>query len=156
MIRSFAILLITFQIWACAKDASEIPFQKNQVKDEVKAMLLRYHDAVYEHGLLAEFEFLDQSEDFFWISPGYTDALNYETVASILRRSDSSLMAVEFQWETLSLYPLSNNLCNYSGKVTDSMVQNDSTVLAIHLIESGTIIKRKDGWKLLSGQSTNL
>jgi len=36
------------------------------------------------------------------------------------------------------------------------MIDTSGVKSSVQIIESGTVIKRKDGWKLLSGQSATL
>ncbi|MEQ8217116.1 MAG: hypothetical protein RIM68_13725 [Arenibacter sp.] len=57
------------------------------------------------------------------------------------------------EWDTLQIFPLTNEIANYFGIVEGVMVDTSGLESAISIIESGTIIKRESGWKLLSGQS---
>jgi len=58
--------------------------------------------------------------------------------------NDKAITSIEFKFDTIKVYPLSNSIANYTGTVSGKM------------IESGTLIKHKNGWKLLNGQSRNL
>ncbi len=148
------IFLITF--FACNLLQNPIDTDKETVVSEVQEMLDSYHKAIKENGLTAEFNYLDHSNDFFWVPPGYTSALTYDSVKTILETNATLFNKVEFHWDTLQVFPLTNEIANYfgivGGVITDTSGQNTKVVI----IESGTIIKRPDGWKLLSGQSTNL
>ncbi|MDW7690645.1 hypothetical protein R9C00_22195 [Flammeovirgaceae bacterium SG7u.111] len=53
----------------------------------------------------------------------------------------------------LEVFPLTNEIANYSGTVRGRMVDKSGVETNVTIIESGTVIKREDGWKLLSGQS---
>ena len=123
---------------------------------EVRQMLLTYHEDIHRHGLLAEFEYLDQSPDFFWVPPGYQSPLNYDSVRAIIEATDLTLTEVEFSWDTLSIHPLSDEIATYSGIVRGRMLDTAGVELQLSVIESGTLIKRKSGWKLLSGQTAAL
>ena len=129
---------------------------KKQITGEIKQMLSNYHADVARDGLTAEFKYLDQSSDFYWVPPGYKSALNYNAVRTILEQNAKSLRKAIFHWDTLQIFPLSNDLANYTGIVNGFMVDTAGIESNISIIESGTIIKRKDGWKLLSGQSAVL
>ncbi|MEQ8425615.1 MAG: hypothetical protein RIA63_12950, partial [Cyclobacteriaceae bacterium] len=63
---------------------------------------------------------------------------------------------IEFRWHTLRIVPLSASIVNYTGIVSGTMVDTAGVSSPVSIIESGTIIKRATGWKLLSGQSAAL
>jgi len=96
---------------------------------------------------------LDKSSDFFWVPPGYNTALSYDSVKNILEINSKAYRSVEFQWDTIQIFPLTNEIANYSGIVNGIMIDTSGIKSTVSIIESGTIIKREDGWKLLSGQS---
>lgn len=126
---------------------------KNRLTGEVRAMLKAYHQAIAEEGLTAELEYLDRSPAFFWVPPGYETALSYDSVSAILKKNATTLRLAEFEWDTLRIFPLTDEIANYSGIVRGRTIDTAGVETKISIIESGTVIKRKDGWKLLSGQS---
>ena len=119
-------------------------------------MLDNYHDDIKKGGLTAEFKYLDDSEDFFWVPPGYESALTYDSVKTILETNASNFRNVEFHWDVLQIFPLTNEIVNYAGIVGGQLTDTSNNSIIVSIIESGTLIKRHDGWKLLSGQSANL
>ena len=119
-------------------------------------MLHAYHKAIAQNGLKAEFAYLDSSEQFFWVPPGYTSALDFDSVKSILLQNDKAMEQVDFHWEELELFVLSPKIVNFTGIVGGQMLDTAGVASPVHIIESGSCIKRKDGWKLLSGQSALL
>ncbi|MEZ4919480.1 MAG: nuclear transport factor 2 family protein [Saprospiraceae bacterium] len=131
-------------------------FNQSEVEQEVRNMLKSYHQAMETNGLEAEFDFLDNSDDFFWVPPGYTSTLTYDSVRTILKQTAPAIDSISLSWETLSIYPLSRDLASYSGIVSGTMRDTSGNINAMHLIESGTCIRRADGWKLLNGQSAVL
>ncbi len=126
---------------------------KAKVKEEVVQMFDEYHAAIKREGLKGEFNYLDSSSDFFWVPPGSATAMNYDSVRSILETNASLYQQVEFSWKALEVFPLTNEIANYSGTVRGRMVDKSGVETNVSIIESGTVIKREDGWKLLSGQS---
>jgi len=54
------------------------------------------------------------------------------------------------------LFPLTSELVSYTGIVTGTMTDTTGQRSENTTIESGMIIKRPDGWKLLCGQSAAL
>ena len=119
-------------------------------------MLHAYHQAIAQDGLKAEFAYLDSSEQFFWVPPGYTSALDFDSVKSILLQSDKAMQQVDFHWEKLELFVLSPKIVNFTGIVGGQMLDTAGLNSPVNIIESGTCIQRADGWKLLSGQSALL
>ena len=75
------ILLLTI---SCKQTTTLSSVEKEQIKSEVNKMLLAYHEAIEKDGLTAEFNYLDNSSAFFWIPPGYQQALKYDSVRNIL------------------------------------------------------------------------
>ena len=148
-----AILVMTI---SCKKTVSLSPEETEQVKFAVNKMLHAYHDAINEGGLTAEFDYLDNSREFFWVPPGYEQALDYDSVKTILNQNAPTLEKVNFKWEHLSIIPLKIDLASFHGVVAGQMLDTAGTSSEIRIIESGLIIKRKSGWKLLNGQSALL
>jgi len=147
-------LLLSFISCLPPKDSNEL--DKEAVIGEVKQMFDNYHSDIKKEGLTAEFKYLDKSSDFFWVPPGYNSALTYDSVKTILEKNAKGFNDVEFSWKTLQIFPLTNQIANYSGIVNGILTDTSGTKNTVSIIESGTIIKRQDGWKLLSGQSASL
>ena len=131
-------------------------FNKESVSREVETMFDNYHLDIKAGGLTAEFKYLDNSSDFFWVPPGYGSALTYDSVRSILEKNAKAFTNIDFHWDTLQIFPISNEVATYSGIVGGTMTDTAGVKSIIKIIESGIVIKRKDGWKLLSGQSAAL
>ena len=125
----------------------------SQTIEDIHQMLDAYHKDISEEGLTAEFKYLDKSSDFFWVPPGYNTALTYDSVKNILETNSKAFHSVKFQWDTLQIFPLTNEIANYSGIVSGLMIDTAGIESNVSIIESGTIIKRENGWKLLNGQS---
>ena len=119
-------------------------------------MFENYHRDIEKEGLTAEFAYLDHSEDFFWVPPGYQSPLSYDSVRSILEQSARGFTKIQFQWDTLQIVPLSEEIATYTGIVSGTMIDTSATETRVRIIESGKVIKRSSGWKLLCGQSANL
>ena len=129
---------------------------KAQIIGEIEIMFNDYHDAIKQNGLPAEFDYLDDSEDFYWVPPGFQSAIKYDSIKAILIQNNKSIQSIAFEFETLEIFPLSSKIANYSGIVKGEMVDTANVTSKFKIIESGTLIKRADGWKLLNGQSRSL
>ncbi|GAA3610175.1 hypothetical protein Q4Q39_16700 [Flavivirga amylovorans] len=123
---------------------------------EIKEMFKNYHNDITKNGLESEFKYLDASSDFFWVPPGYKETLDYDTVKKILIENSKIVNFIEFSWESIKIVPLTNEIANYSGIIKCVQVDTDHNPMMFKIIESGTLIKRKDGWKFLNGQSRTL
>jgi hypothetical protein len=77
-------------------------------------------------------------------------------VRTILSTAAPAFKEVEFHWDTLTIFPLAPDIATYQGLVVGSMTDTANTIFPVRILESGTVIKRVDGWKLLSGQSRSL
>ncbi|TDI66785.1 MAG: hypothetical protein E2O88_08645 [Bacteroidetes bacterium] len=120
---------------------------------EVSAMLNNYHEAIEKYGLEAELDYLDDSHEFFWVPPGYRTALDFDSVAAVLRVTDPSISAIQIHWDSLKIIPLRDDLAQFYGTITMQTTDTTGTITTGHLVETGLVIKRSDGWKLLNGQS---
>ena len=127
--------------------------EKEVIRNEIKVMFKKYGAAVQEKGLLGEFDYLDDSDDFYWVPPGYNSALSHDSVKSILTTNSKLYKSVKFNWIDLSIFPLSEKLVSYTGSIQSTMIDMNGKQNIIKMLESGLVIKRNDGWKLLSGQS---
>lgn len=116
-------------------------------------MLTTYHDAMNEGGILTEFDYLDDSEEFFWVPPGYESALNYDAIRVILEANAPLYTSITVEWETLEVLPLSPDIASFHGIVSGIWEDSTGHKMDMRILESGTTILRSDGWKLLSGQS---
>ena len=147
----FAVALIN-----CRGPEYNEKWSRTIVKQEATQMLYDYHKAIAKDGLSAEFQYLDHSADFFWVPPGYSSKLNYDSVQKILIENDKSISSIQLEWDTLEVFPLSEEIASYTGIVRSKMKDTTGHSSETAIIESGTLIKRTDGWKLLSGQSAVL
>ena len=146
---------LLFIIHSCTAPKTSEVVNKAKIDQEVRLMFDNYHKDIAKGGLLTEFKYLDNSEDFFWVPPGYYSPLSYDSVRLILIENDKALEALNFRWDTLRIIPLSNNLASYTGIVVGETQDTTGMIYPVSIIESGTVIRRTDGWKLLCGQSAN-
>lgn len=141
---------------SCSDQTELSVTEKDRVAEEVRAMLHQYDDDVRTNGLLAEFAYLDSSEDFFWVPPGYNSPLSYDSVVVIIRKNAALLRNVNNVWDSLRIIPHSGSLATFTGNITSRSVDTSGNVATVRLIETGLAVKRYDGWKLLSGQTSLL
>lgn len=125
-----------------------------KVESEVRLLFDHYFEAIRKGGLTAEFQYLDQSSDFFWVPPGYENPISYDSVAAVLTLNAPRFVSVENTSDTLRIIPLTTALASYTAKLRSVMKDTSGNISSVNLIETGVVIKRKDGWKLLSGQTS--
>ncbi|UII81341.1 hypothetical protein [Flagellimonas sp. CMM7] len=155
--RHLSTLLIIILAFAC-QGKHEISNDLNEelIINEIQQMFDDYHKDIRLQGLTGELKYLDNSKDFFWVPPGYNSALSYDSVKTILEKNAKAFSRIEFQWDTLRIIPISNEVASYSGIVEGTMIDTSGIKSMMRIIESGTVIKRTTEWKLLCGQSANL
>ena len=150
---NYLILAILFGIFisTCKKQTDQ--FDSYIIEKEVRNTLQEYHEAMEKEGLLSEFRYLDSTENFYWVPPGYESALNFDSVRSILVKNAPTISSMNNEWSYLHIFPLNDTLANYTGKL--HMISRDTAGgnFEADLLETGMMVKRWDGWKLLSGQS---
>lgn len=151
-----AIVSIFVLLVGCSEAPSFSEADQRRVAGEVDSMLHAYHDAMREGGLLTEFDFLDSTDAFFWVPPGYDSWLSYDSVESAIQTNARGLQSTDFRWEELRIDPISNDYATFTGVVHGVTVDTAGQVTEMDLVETGTVVRREGGWMLLNGQSAVL
>jgi len=154
---SLVCLAVTIFLFACSQPVTPMAaINKAEAAQNAKQMLIRYNDDMREHGLLAEFAYLDSSAEFFWVPPGYASALPFDAVAKAIRSNAAGIKKIDNNWDTLTVNLLSDSIAAYTGKMHSTVTDTLGRITTTALIETGTLVKRKDSWKLLCGQTAVL
>ena len=148
-----SIILVTI---SCKKTETLKENEKVRIIKEIRVTLDNYYSDIKKSGLSAEYKYFDNSSNFFWIPPGYSNPISYESFASILKEYSPSSKSIDNTIDSLRIIPLSNVLASYYARIHSTMIDTEGNAETFHLIESGIWTKKKDGWKLLSGQTTAL
>jgi hypothetical protein len=143
-------------ITSCQQPAVLTEAERADVIAEVQLTLDNYYNDIRRSGLTAEFKYLDKSADFFWVPPGYPAALPYEDIASAIKQNALQYKSVDNSFVKLQIIPLTQELATYTGQLSSTMTDTSGKVTRYSLAETGLMIKRQDGWKLLSGQTSML
>ena len=155
--KKIALIFFMFGLTSSCKQANTLSNnEKKLIKQEAKQMLDNYYNDIRQKGLLAELDYLDNSADFFWVPPGYSNAITYDSVVSVLKQNAPQFKSIDNSFKSLQIFPLNNQLTSYTGKLIATMTDTSGKVTNIHLIETGVIVKRTNGWKLLNGQTAIL
>lgn len=113
-----------------------------------------YFEAIGRKGLTAEFDYLDRSTEFFWVPPGYDQPISYDSVVAVLTQNAPQFSSVDNSFDSLRVIPLTLELATYTARLRSVMKDTSGIVSSIQLIETGVVIKRDGGWKLLNGQTS--
>jgi hypothetical protein len=148
----FTILTIT----SCRQSTPLTETEKTSIVLEVRQTLDNYYNDIRKSGLTAEFKYLDNSSEFFWVPPGYSSSISYDSVATVLKQNAPKYNSIDNSFDTLRIVPLSKELATYTGRLHSTMTDTSGKVMTFSLVETGVLIKRKDGWKLLNGQTSIL
>lgn len=154
MKRTVLYFMIAIAVGAC-----NVPAEKhdaNAAKAAIGQMLDDYCKDVKAGGLLAEFKYLDSSADFYWVPPGFTSPLGYDTVSAMLRRNAPAYASVENKYEGVHVVSLVKDVASYTARVSSAVTDTAGNTSVMQLLENGVVIKRKGGWKLLCGQTSVL
>lgn len=120
---------------------------------EAKATLEQYYLSIQEKGLSAEFDFLDTSSQFTWIPPGYREPLSFDSVRHLIEENAAMGTSIANTWDTLIVNALSPEIACYSGRFKSTVIDSTGFELVLTFTETGILVKRPDGWKLLQGQT---
>lgn len=155
--RNILLTLFTLlSIASCRHSARLTENEKASIIKEVRLTLDNYYNDIRESGLHSEFKYLDNSPDFFWVPPGYSASLSYDSVAAIIKQNAPNFKSVSNSFETIKIIPLSKEIATYTGRLKSTMLDNSGNESTFWLMETGIMIKRQDAWKLLSGQTSIL
>lgn len=149
-------ILFALSTISCGDKATLTDTEKNEISSGVRQTLYNYYNDIKKSGLTAEFNYLDNSKEFFWVPPGFTGAISYDSVAAILNKNAKLFTSVNNTFDTLIIVPLRSDLANYTCRLTSAMTLVNGKSSTMSMVETGTVIKRKNGWKLLCGQTTIL
>lgn len=141
-----------YTLFSCNKQA-EKNFDTIAIEQEVKEMFMAYDDSVRKNGINGEFFFLDNSDAFYWVPPGYKYALHYDSIANILAAYAPLYKHIDNKWDTLQIIPLSEKYASFNGVIHSFMVTSTNDTTNTKLSETGLVVKRGEHWKLLSGQT---
>jgi hypothetical protein len=147
-------LYLILILLSCRQPAALTDSEKATITDSIHQTLRNYLNDIKRSGLMAEFKYLDHSPDFFWVPPGYAGAISYDSVAAILKKSAPKYKLVENSFDTLHIVPLNKELATYAGRLQSAMTDSSGVTRHFSLLETGVMIKRADGWKLLNGHTS--
>ena len=125
--------------------------ESNKVHVEVKNMLHNYYKDINEKGLIAELKYLDSSADFTWLPPGFEGPIPYDSAAAIIRNNAIVISSADLTWDSLTIIPIHRDTAKYTGRITSIVVDTSGYSDTLYLSEHGIAVRRKSGWKLLSG-----
>jgi hypothetical protein len=156
MIRSVSVIFITLIFSACRHHSPLTEREKSDIAEDIRKTLRNYHNDIRQSGLVAEFQYLDSASDFFWVPPGYGVSLSYDSVAAILKQNAPKYRSVDNSFDTLRIIPLSKEYASYTAHVRSTITDTTGQTKTFSLIETGVLVKRNNGWKLLHGQTSVL
>ncbi len=158
MYRITVIIFLLLPEWVLSQTEKNIPDPNlsAQVISECKKTLLEMNADIKQFGFPAEMNYLDTSKDFFWLPPGYVTPINFDTVFQILGRNSMIYSSVDNSFDSLFVRPINSELASYYARIHSVMKKISGETLEVRMNEVGTMIKRKDGWKLLNGHTVIL
>jgi hypothetical protein len=127
--------------------------EKEAISKEVQNTLNNYYKDIALSGLMAELKYLDSSDDFMWVPPGYSAGVSYGSAAEAIRFNAQRFISVKSALESLSVFPISNTTALYTARITSVITDTTGKMHTVPSIETALMIKRPTGWKLLRGQS---
>jgi len=153
--RYLCFLLAAFLSFSC-RESSKQKFDNSSVKSEIKSTIDNYYNDLRKEGLLAELKYDDSSEQFFWVPPGYLNYAGYDSIAAAIRKNATLLKSVDNHYDSLLIVPLTDDYSNFVMRTVSTVVHAEGDTIKTAFIESGVMVKRKEGWKFLSGQTSIL
>lgn len=128
-------------------------YDTEKVKADVEDFLHEYHSSMENQGLKGEFAYLDSTEQFFWVPPGFNSWISFDSVKTILNVTDPLISEMKIRWEDLRIDVLSEEVAVYTGRVSIEQKNVNDGLQEYKLLETGIVKKKNGKWKILSGQS---
>jgi len=156
-------LFIFLALLSCSKPASNLTpsgelsdTEKTTISEEVREMFTNYYADIKKNGMTAEFNYLDHSPSFYWLVPGATRPITYAEAEQGVNQQAQLYASIDNKWKSLYVYPLKSDLAFYTGEMESTVTDKSGNSSTYTVVESGIVIKRLDGWKLLNGQTTTI
>jgi hypothetical protein len=158
MMRKGIIYLVWVIVMLCScknetSKAQEVTqeFDPHRTANEAREMLTKYLADVAHRGLKAEFDYLDNSDSFWWHPPGFNGPIGYDSVATVLKEMSKDMLSITSRWTMLNVAALTDTTASYRGDVTSIQITKTKVRDTLYMHEEGMLIKRPDGWKLWYG-----
>lgn len=155
-VRQIPIIFILLLMVSCKQSVPLTQEEKTNIADSIRETLKNYYNDITKYGLTAELNYLDNSPDFFWVPPGYSGAISYDSVVAVLQQNAPMYKTIVNSFDTLKIIPLSKDIATYTTRLQSAMTDTAGKTFKYSLIETGVLIRRQNGWKLLSGQTSIL
>jgi hypothetical protein len=152
--KNFLIALNFFLLFSCGQNDKGVI--NDDLQKEVKSTIDNYYNELRKKGLAAELKYLDSSNQFFWVPPGYMNYANFNVIAAAIKRNAASLKSIDNRYDSLLIIPLTNDYAQFVMRTISTTIRADGDSIKSAFIESGVMVRRKDGWKFLSGQTSLL
>ncbi len=148
MMKINLLFIAPFLLIACNRGDHVWNEESNRVAVEVRKTLNDYFKDVNADGPLAELKYLDSTASFSWHPPGFNGPIDFDSVKTILLQNAATGIRSVVSWDSLNIFPETKDKAKYTGRI--SVVTNGDT---IRLSEEGNVVKKEDGWKLVSGKT---
>ena len=152
--KYFLIVLDFFLLFSCAQN--DKPIVTADLQQEIKSTIDNYYNELRKGGLAAELKYLDSSNQFFWVPPGYMNYANYNVISAAIKRNAVLLKSIDNRYDSLLIIPLTKEYAQFVMRTISTTIRANGDSIKSAFIESGVMVRRKDGWKFLSGQTSIL
>lgn len=144
--------VVGLSVSACTPAFDEAARQK--VAAEATQVLMDYQAAICKDGLLAEFAFLDSTDDFHWLPPGAAAPMDYDSVARAIRQNAAALDTACVTYADLAVTATAPDSARYTATVQSFAVTHEGDTSMASLREQGVLVLKNGKWWLLSGNTT--
>lgn len=150
--KKLLIIGIVFICCSCNYNQGENDISRTQIREEISVMMGNYLTDLNKNGMESQMKYMDNSDDFRWTYSNYRRVYLFDDMAQQLNKSENEGYSAHLTFDELEIIPISENIANYTAKLS-GFTKFDGKNSDVSILESGTLIKRKDGWKFLNGQT---
>src|SRR5688572_31858927 len=102
----YRLKIIVWLTVSCSQSETLSETERAEIILAAKETLTNYYNDIRKEGLRAEFRYLDNSKEFFWVPPGYSSPISYDSVAAILNQNAPLFKSIDNSFDTLRIIPL--------------------------------------------------
>ena len=149
-------LAVAIQSGFCQQKIEFTDAQRVVIRDSVTQLKYRVWDEIRAKHLEAALNLFDDSPDFFWVFAPDTTMVSYDVFVARLKGAFRDYRSIDVVWDRMHVEPLTNEYAEYTGKYHATYTDASGKIFKATGLETGIVVHRSSGWKILNGQTYEL
>ena len=146
-------LAVAVQSVYCQQQATLTQSQRAAIRDSVTQLKYRVWDEVRAKHFEGTLNCFDDSPEFFWVFTPDTTIILHDVFVAMLKGAFQDYRSIDVVWDRIHVEPLTNQYAVYTGKYHVTYIDTSGKVFKAIGVETGIVVHRPTGWKILNGQT---